>query len=448
MGFSRKRVGKDGRARYTAYYLDMRGHERSAGTFSNRKDADKAWQMTEATFAAGRPSDPRRGRMTFTTYLETIWFPNHVLEPSTRQSYRYLLDRHILPTFGPMRLSTILPMHVREWVTALSAAGVSPAMIRHNKIVLSAIFTTALNGLVIAVHPCKGVKSPTVPVKEYRILTPTEYDLLQTKLPPAAQLLVETAIDSGLRWGELTELRPCDVNVSSGVLTVSRAVVELQPQFHPSGGRFLVKPYPKGKRSRRFKLNAGLVLELKAHATTQRLGPDDLLFSYDLLSNDAPGPAPLASVDTLGLTEPNDRGRSYQHGTLSAYTAGRCRCPHCRGAFATYRSGRRAVGLDDPRGRRERDTDGHIPRDWFRRNIWTPACEAAGIDPPVRIHDLRHANASWLLAGGADLQVVKERLGHQSIVTSEKYLHTLPEADETALAAMDRIRKRGKPRAG
>ena len=321
-------------------------------------------------------------------------------------------------------------------------------MIRHNKIVLSAIFTTALNDLVIALHPCEGVKSPTVPVKEYRILTPTEYDLLQTKLPPAARLLVETAIDSGLRWGELTELRPSDANLSSSVLTVSRAVVELQPQFHPSGGRFLVKPYPKGKRSRRFKLNAVLVLELKDHATTHGLGPDDLPFSYDLLSNDAPGLAPLASVDTLGLTEPNGRGRSYQHGTLSAYTARRCRCPHCRGAFATYRSGRRAVGLDDPRGRREPDTDGHIPRDWFRRNIWTPACEAAAIDPPVRIHELRHANASWLLAGGADLQVVKERLGHRSIATSEKYLHTLPEADETALAAMDRIRKRGKPRAG
>lgn len=83
-------------------------------------------------------------------------------------------------------MSTILPMHVREWVTALSAAGVSPAMIRHNKIVLSAIFTTALNDLVIALHPCKGVKSPAVPFKEYRILAPTEYDLLQTKLPLAA----------------------------------------------------------------------------------------------------------------------------------------------------------------------------------------------------------------------------------------------------------------------
>jgi hypothetical protein len=54
-----------------------------------------------------------------------------------------------------------------------------------------------------------------------------------------------------------------------------------------------------------------------------------------------------------------------------------------------------------------------------------PAREAAGLGA-VRIHDLRHAHASWLLAGGADLQVVKERLGHASIATTERYLHSLP----------------------
>jgi site-specific recombinase XerD len=49
-------------------------------------------------------------------------------------------------------------------------------------------------------------------------------------------------------------------------------------------------------------------------------------------------------------------------------------------------------------------------------------------------------------AGGADLQVVKERLGHVSIVTTQRYLHTLPEADETAVEAFSKIRNRTQGR--
>ena len=49
---------------------------------------------------------------------------------------------------------------------------------------------------------------------------------------------------------------------------------------------------------------------------------------------------------------------------------------------------------------------------------------------------------SWLLAGGADLQAVKERLGHASIATTEKYLHTLPDSDDATLDAFTRIRER------
>ncbi len=64
----------------------------------------------------------------------------------------------------------------------------------------------------------------------------------------------------------------------------------------------------------------------------------------------------------------------------------------------------------------------------------------------MRAHDLRHAHASWLLAGGADLQMVKDRLGHGSISTTEKYLHTLPEADDLALDAFSKIRNRTQGR--
>lgn len=91
---------------------------------------------------------------------------------------------------------------------------------------------------------------------------------------------------------------------------------------------------------------------------------------------------------------------------------------------------------------RRKDDDGHISNDWFRRQVWYPAVTTAGLKDSVRVHDLRHAHASWLLAGGADLQVVKERLGHSSISTTERYLHTLPEADETALVALSAIRNR------
>jgi integrase len=48
------------------------------------------------------------------------------------------------------------------------------------------------------------------------------------------------------------------------------------------------------------------------------------------------------------------------------------------------------------------------------------------------------------------LQVVKERLGHASIMTTQRYLHTLPDADETAVEAFSRIRNRAssKPSRG
>ena len=88
------------------------------------------------------------------------------------------------------------------------------------------------------------------------------------------------------------------------------------------------------------------------------------------------------------------------------------------------------------------NTDGHIPRRWFAQHIWHPPSPPAGLDFHVRVHDLRHAHASWLLAGGADIQTVKERLGHGSLRTTEQYLHTLPDTDDTAHDALERTRNR------
>jgi len=442
VGYSRKRVGRDGKPRYTAYYQDLADRERSAGTFATKRDADRTWQRAEALLAEGRLGDPRRGRQAFQRYVEDEWLPNHVMEPTTRESYTYSLGKHILPHFGRMRMVEIIPAHVREWVLKLHEQGVSPAVIKYNKMILSGIFTTALNDQVTFLHPCKGVKTPTVPVRPRRIVTPEQFNLIHQALPDdATRLLVETAVESGLRWGELTELRVKDLDFSTRILTVSRAVVEIDPKYHPQAKRFLVKDYPKDKEYRRLRLSEHIVDALRGHAKRHGLGSRDLLFSH---REQHAGTAlqGLPDPGKLGLTDPNDAGRQYRHGTLSAYSAGRCRCRHCKDAYAIYRAKRRAAGRDDPRQPRTRDTDGHIPRQWFRTGVWAPARHAAGLDFPVRVHDLRHAHASWLLAGGADLQVVKERLGHGSIATTEKYLHSLPNADQTALDALARIRGR------
>lgn len=90
------------------------------------------------------------------------------------------------------------------------------------------------------------------------------------------------------------------------------------------------------------------------------------------------------------------------------------------------------------RGRRTSDPTGHIPRETFRTQIWIETLDLLGCpaDDRPTFHKLRHAHASWLLAGGADLVVVKERLGHKNIATTQRYLHALDPVEETALDAL------------
>jgi hypothetical protein len=72
VGFTRERAGKDGKPRFVALYRDLKGRQRSAGTYASKRQADRAWHRAEARLELGRIGDPGKGRQTSLDALAKI----------------------------------------------------------------------------------------------------------------------------------------------------------------------------------------------------------------------------------------------------------------------------------------------------------------------------------------------------------------------------------------
>jgi integrase len=68
------------------------------------------------------------------------------------------------------------------------------------------------------------------------------------------------------------------------------------------------------------------------------------------------------------------------------------------------------------------------------------ACKSSGLPPEVRLHDLRHFMATWLINEGVPIPVVSARLGHaQNSTTLDIYTGRVAASDATAAEIMGRF---------
>ena len=272
MAWIKTRVTDDGDTRFVACYRDPEGRQRSAGTYSSRRAAERAAHREEAKVRDGAWHDHSRGQVTFAEYVETVWLPSKHVETSTLAAYRSYLDKHFIPTFGRRPMGKILPSEIQRWVTTghrerpLRRVG---AEVPHHA-ALGLRTRPARPGRHL--QPLRPHRAPQGHQEETRTLTPEEYVAILASLPAQHRLMVETAINTGLRWGELIALKPRHLDLIKRQLSVEETVVEVSIKNSPTGARMLTKPYPKDNEARTMGLPADLVGQLADWITTRRPG--------------------------------------------------------------------------------------------------------------------------------------------------------------------------------
>ena len=264
--------------RFMGMYLDPEGHKRSAGSFSTRREAQRAAHREEQKVLAGSWHDTSLGDITFRDYVETEWLPHKHLEASTRAAYLSYLNKHFYPFFGNRPLNRISPSLVQDWVAKASAEGLSPRSIHKYHVLLSSIFGRAVKDRVLVHNPCDHTELPKVIARKTRTLTPVEYGRLLAALPERHRLMVETLIEAGLRWGELVALKPRHIDFLRRTLTIEETIVEVSKKDSPTGQRYILKPYPKDNEPRTIGVRQTWLDAIAAHIDTHRIGRDDLLF--------------------------------------------------------------------------------------------------------------------------------------------------------------------------
>ena len=198
------------------------------------------------------------GRMTVGDLL-IKWLEESAPEkagPTTVYRYRGLVEKHILPLIGTVKLSELKPLHVQMMLSSMTKNNAGAETRRYAFQVIRRAFNVAIRWDLLIRNPCHRIDAPKVVRRDISPLTVEQAKKLFTVAEGFRNgAIFVVAVTTGLRKGELLALHWEDVDLEKGLLSVKRSLEELN-------GTLRLKE-PKSKSGKRMlKLSALAVSSL------------------------------------------------------------------------------------------------------------------------------------------------------------------------------------------
>lgn len=273
MASIRSRVGKKG----TTWSVLFRHQGKQASeTFATEANAQQFRDMVERMGVEpalrvlnGRQDAPASAMPSVAQQLARHIENQPGITDGTRETYRLIARQIGASALGPMPLDCVTRDDVAAWIRSQETAGSASKTIRNRQGLLSAAMRRAVEDGLINRNPAHRMRIVRTERKEMTFLTPVEFTALLAAAPAHYRPFLMALFGTGLRFGELTALRPRDLSLNDTppTLTVARA--------WKHGGGYGPPKTSKGRRT--ISLPKALVDEIRPLTIGKR--PDDLVFT-------------------------------------------------------------------------------------------------------------------------------------------------------------------------
>jgi len=221
---------------YHGRYTGPDGVKYVIGKTSTRKTNVQDWlaevraDISRGVWKSPKTPEDMEKSFTFARYAE-LFMDRSSRKPKTDAEYDRLLKKHIIPTFGKMKLDTITPLKVGNWYAKLLPD--APTDRAHAYSLFRTIMLSAVREGLIEKSPCviRGAGSVKRAGKT-KLPTPVEVALAAEFMPERCRLAVLLSAKIGLRSGEVRALQRQDFDLDERIIHIRRNLVRYDGAEH------------------------------------------------------------------------------------------------------------------------------------------------------------------------------------------------------------------------